>query len=121
MTYQISENCIACGKCLPSCPTGAITKTENGQFAINPDLCNDCVGAYGVAQCMSVCPTNSACTPLLSSVIQSAQAATANYWEQWFTTYQRLTSRLQAKRETQYWHSWFDTYSQKLQRLITTH
>jgi hypothetical protein len=70
---------------------------------------------------MSICPTNSGCTPLLSSVIQSAQAATANYWEQWFTTYQRLTSRLQAKRETQYWHSWFDAYSQKLQRLMTSH
>lgn len=121
MTYQISENCIACAKCLPNCPTGAITQKENGQCAIAPELCNDCTGSHGVAQCMAVCPTNNACTPLLSSVLQSAQLATTNYWDHWFSLYQHLTSRLEAKKETRYWKHWFDTYSQKLQHLMLSH
>lgn len=120
MTYQISENCIACGSCLPNCPTGAISQTDQGKFYIDPDLCNNCIGSYGVAQCMAVCPTKNACTPTLKTAIPSIQVAT-NYWDQWFTTYEQLTSKLKAKQETQYWHHWFDSYSQKLERLAVSH
>lgn len=120
MTYAISNQCIACEKCLPYCPTDAIEKQESGKFAINPNLCNDCVGAYGVPQCMAGCPTYDGCSPTLSSLIQSAKVATTNYWDNWFATYDRLTSRLKTKQETKYWQHWFDTYSQKLDTLLHT-
>ena len=28
MSYQITEECIKCNRCLPICPTGAVTKDE---------------------------------------------------------------------------------------------
>ena len=121
MTYTINDNCIACAKCLPHCPTSAITKNSNGKFSIDPDLCNDCVGSYGVAQCMAGCPTYNGCTPTISSLIKSAQTTTSNYWDNWFATYESLTSRLKAKQETKYWQHWFDNYSHKLEQLITNH
>ncbi len=120
MTYTISNQCIACEKCLPHCPTGAIKKNDNGEFSIDSNRCNDCAGSYGVAQCMAGCPTLNGCTPTISSLIKSAQTTTNNYWDNWFVTYNRLTSRLRAKKETLYWQHWFDTYSQKLNLLPHT-
>ncbi len=120
MTYTITDQCIACEKCLPLCPTGAIEKNNNGKFSIAPNLCNDCLGSYGVAQCMAGCPTFNGCTPTVSSLIKSARTTSTNYWDNWFTTYDRLISRLRAKQETQYWRHWFDTYSQKLDLLLHT-
>ena len=119
MTYTITDKCIACENCLPHCPTGAIAKNDNGKFSINPKLCNDCVGSYGVPQCVAGCPTYDGCTPTLASLIKSAQTET-NYWDNWFATYERLTSRLKAKQENQSWQHWFDTYSQKLDLLLHT-
>lgn len=121
MTYQISDKCIGCGSCIAQCPTGAISQQDNGKYAIEANLCNDCTGSYGVAQCMAVCPTQNACTPTLSTVMRSAQTVTATYWDQWFNTYEQLTTKLRAKQETQYWNHWFDQYSQKLERLILSH
>ncbi|MGF1480528.1 MAG: 4Fe-4S binding protein [Cyanophyceae cyanobacterium] len=118
MTYTISDQCIACENCLPHCPTGAISENNQGTFSIDPTLCDNCVGSYGVPQCMAGCPTANGCTPTLSSLIQSAKTTTANYWENWFATYDRLTSRMKAKQETQYWQRWFKTYSQKLDLLL---
>jgi ferredoxin len=103
MTYTISNQCIACENCLPYCPTGAIKQKENGKYAIDSNLCNDCADFYGVAQCMAGCPTFNGCTPT-----------------NWFATYDRLTSRLKAKKETKYWQHWFNTYSQKLDLLLHT-
>lgn len=120
MTYAITDQCIACENCLPSCPTGAIFKNDLGKFSIDPNLCNDCVGSYGVAQCMAGCPTANGCAPTLSSLIQSTRNPANNYWENWFSIYDRLTSRLNAKKETKYWHHWFDNYSQKLELLLHT-
>ncbi len=120
MTYTITDQCIACEKCLSNCPTSAITKNNNGKFSINPNLCNDCSGSYGVAQCLAGCPTFNGCTPSISSLIKSAQTTTSNYWDNWFATYERLTSRLKAKKETKYWQDWFNTYSQKLDLLLHT-
>ncbi|MFW6357617.1 MAG: DUF362 domain-containing protein [Chroococcales cyanobacterium] len=121
MTYVITDQCIACENCSPHCPTGAITKNNNGKFSINSNLCNDCVGFYGVAQCMAACPTANGCIPTLSSLIASVKTTSDNYWDNWFATYSRLTSRLKAKQETNHWQSWFDTYSHKLESLVVSH
>ncbi|VEP17347.1 Ferredoxin-like protein in nif region [Hyella patelloides LEGE 07179] len=121
MTYIISNQCIACENCLPHCPTNAIQKNHKDKFSIDPNLCNDCVGSYGVPQCMAGCPTFNGCTPTVSSLIKSTQTTTSNYWDDWFSAYNRLTSRLKAKQETQYWQRWFDLYSQKLEHLVVSH
>ena len=121
MTYTITDQCIACENCLPHCPTDAIQKKDNGKFTINNNLCNDCVGYYGVAQCMAGCPTSNGCTPTFASLISSAKVVTGNYWDNWFATYNSLTTRLKAKKETKYWQHWFNTYSQKLERLVISH
>jgi NAD-dependent dihydropyrimidine dehydrogenase PreA subunit len=51
MAYVISNDCSACGTCLPECPSEAIT--EGDIYKIDADKCIDC-GA-----CVDVCPTES--------------------------------------------------------------
>jgi ferredoxin/DNA-binding transcriptional regulator YiaG len=59
MPYTIPNNsCVGCDNCRPQCPTGAI-KIENGEYWIDPYLCNNCEGYYPEPQCIIVCPTNS--------------------------------------------------------------
>ncbi len=48
MAYVISDDCTACGACLPECPAEAIS--EGDIYVIDPDLCTDC------AACADVCP-----------------------------------------------------------------
>lgn len=50
MAHKITEECIACGTCLPECPVEAISEGEI--YKIDADKCTDC-GA-----CVEVCPTN---------------------------------------------------------------
>ncbi len=47
--FVISENCVACGTCLPECPVDAIE--EGTPYKIN-DNCIDC------GSCEPVCPVN---------------------------------------------------------------
>ena len=49
MAHKISDECIACGACLPECPVDAIS--EGDIYKIDADTCTDC-GA-----CVGVCPT----------------------------------------------------------------
>ncbi len=49
MAYKISDECVACGACLPECPVEAIA--EGDVFTINADSCIDC------AACVDSCPT----------------------------------------------------------------
>ncbi|MGI6718234.1 MAG: DUF362 domain-containing protein [Bacteroidales bacterium] len=48
MAYKISEECLACGTCLPECPVEAIS--EGSIYKIDEDKCIDC------GSCASVCP-----------------------------------------------------------------
>ncbi|MDR1136350.1 MAG: 4Fe-4S binding protein [Clostridiales Family XIII bacterium] len=50
MSYVISDACIACGACVPECPTEAIS--EGDIYTIDADTCIDC-GA-----CASACPVD---------------------------------------------------------------
>jgi len=50
MPFVISDDCVACGSCVDSCPNGAIVEGED-KFEITED-CVDC-GA-----CVDACPVN---------------------------------------------------------------
>ncbi len=55
MPYRISEECTGCDTCLPYCPTQAIT-IQDGEYWINPLLCNNCEGYFPEPQCLMICP-----------------------------------------------------------------
>ncbi|MHB1549545.1 MAG: indolepyruvate ferredoxin oxidoreductase subunit alpha [Acidimicrobiales bacterium] len=48
----LGDECIGCGGCEYSCPTGALTKTDSflGVFTIDPYTCDDC------GECVRKCP-----------------------------------------------------------------
>lgn len=115
MTYTITDKCISCGTCLSQCPTGAIEQID-GKGSINPNLCNDCVGFYGVPQCTASCPTSGGCVPNIANAIASFKSSNS-YWDNWFTIYDRLVGNMKARKDSKYWHHWFDTYSEKLETL----
>ncbi|WP_299485623.1 4Fe-4S dicluster domain-containing protein [Acaryochloris sp. IP29b_bin.137] len=121
MTYVITDQCISCHRCLQTCPTGAI-ETDGTTFRINADRCNDCQGAYSVAQCRAACPTLGACVLLtdLQAVSLGTQLETAtDYWSAWFETYNNRIARLQASQQQGYWQRWSHAYSQSLKNLQT--
>jgi NAD-dependent dihydropyrimidine dehydrogenase PreA subunit len=49
MAYKITDECVACGTCLDTCPNGCIE--EGDIYKIKADECADC-GA-----CAEACPT----------------------------------------------------------------
>jgi ferredoxin len=55
MAYKITEECIACGVCVPECPVPCISEGDP-IYIIDAEKCTDC------AACAGVCPT-AACVP----------------------------------------------------------
>lgn len=51
MAYEVTEECICCGDCVPECPVEAILEGID-IYLIDINLCNDC----GV--CVEVCPVD---------------------------------------------------------------
>jgi len=56
MAMKITEECIACGACLPECPTNSISEGDGVLYVIDPKTCVECVGHFDTQQCVSVCP-----------------------------------------------------------------
>ncbi|KAF0109195.1 MAG: 4Fe-4S ferredoxin [Anaerolineaceae bacterium] len=54
MALKITDDCIACGACVPECPTTSIT--EGTPYVIDAATCVECVGHFDTPQCQSVCP-----------------------------------------------------------------
>ncbi len=54
MAMKITDECIACGACVPECPTESIT--EGTPYVIDPATCVECEGHYDSPQCVAVCP-----------------------------------------------------------------
>ncbi len=122
MTYTITNSCISCQRCLSSCPTNAI-QSDGSSIWIDVNLCNQCQGSHGVAQCWAVCPTNEGCVPLSTGATAVALSAetSSDYWNHWFASYTRMVARLKSAKQSNYWRQWFDNYSQTLQKLQTQH
>ncbi|RMF93273.1 MAG: 4Fe-4S dicluster domain-containing protein [Candidatus Schekmanbacteria bacterium] len=55
MSYKITDECIACGTCVDSCPENAISEGDP-IFVIDPQKCTEC------GTCAEVCPVD-ACKP----------------------------------------------------------
>ncbi len=55
MSLHITDECINCDVCEPSCPNEAIYQGEE-IYEIDANLCTECIGHYDEPQCMQVCP-----------------------------------------------------------------
>ncbi|HBG47688.1 MAG TPA: ferredoxin [Deltaproteobacteria bacterium] len=60
MALKITEDCVACGVCLPECPVNAIS--EGDIYVIDPNACVECKGHFDTPKCAEVCPVD-CCVP----------------------------------------------------------
>ena len=57
VSLYITEECINCGACDETCPTGAISEDpETAIRFIDQDRCTECVGFYARTMCQVECP-----------------------------------------------------------------
>jgi len=61
LALKITEDCVACGVCLPECPVTAISEGDP-IYIIDPKVCVECKNYYDSPKCAEVCPTD-ACVP----------------------------------------------------------
>jgi len=76
MALMITEDCINCAVCEPECPNLAIYEGED-IFAIDPDLCTECVGHFDEPRCQMVCPVD--CIPVNPERQESMQRLQEKY------------------------------------------
>jgi ferredoxin len=57
MSLIITDECINCDVCEPECPNGAISQGDE-IYAIDANLCTECVGHFDQSQCVEVCPVD---------------------------------------------------------------
>ena len=57
MTVQIVENCVTCGACVWECPNEAVSPGDP-RPVVEENLCTECYGFFGEAQCIVVCPVD---------------------------------------------------------------
>ncbi len=57
MALLITDECINCDVCEPECPNGAISQGAE-IYVIDSRRCTECVGRFGLPQCVEVCPVD---------------------------------------------------------------
>lgn len=59
MTYKIiTEECIDCHLCIPTCPDGGISRDElTEKYTIDKNSCTECI-EIGYSQCANICPVD---------------------------------------------------------------
>jgi len=57
MAMVITETCINCGNCEPTCPNQAIAARDN-LYVIHHERCTECAGAFDSPQCVDACPVS---------------------------------------------------------------
>lgn len=121
MAYVITSKCISCDRCYVQCPTGAIEKVGQ-RYMIEPSLCNNCDGHYNLPLCAATCPTNGGCVPNIieGNCTKPVFAnSSSEYWESWFSTYNRLVAQLHRAKQSTYWYQWFDKYSLEVSKQLS--
>ena len=86
MALKITDACINCDVCEPTCPNEAIYQGADF-YEIDPARCTECVGHFDEPQCRLVCPVD--CIPNDPDHVESEQ--------QLLVKYQRLTASGEAQ------------------------
>ena len=76
MALMITDDCINCDVCEPTCPNQAIAMGEE-IYVIDPARCTECVGHFDEPQCVQLCPV--ACIPVDPAHVESRDELRAKY------------------------------------------